>query len=139
MISLLGPVLVYRVEERSIDLEPRARGVLAALALHTGQKVAQETLATFVWDVPPNGAASNIRSYVSRIRRILRSGAPYSREWLTTYKGGGTGRGGGYRLDVPKAEIDVFVFTMLLEEGQSALRTGDLRAAEAALAKALTL
>lgn len=138
LIGLLGPVVVCGDEEQTQALGHRVRGVLAALTLHAGQKISQEQLAGFVWDEIPYGAASNIRSYVSCLRKIFaRTGLVG--DTLTSYRRGGTGGGGGYRLNISRDKVDIFLFQRLLSQGQAALATGDLEDAEAKLSTALAL
>src|SRR4051794_36534023 len=50
---------------------PRQRAVLAALALHANEVVSVDHLIDAVWEQPPVSAASNVRTYVRELRRVL--------------------------------------------------------------------
>ncbi|GII62067.1 hypothetical protein Skr01_21520 [Sphaerisporangium krabiense] len=89
-----------------------------------------------IWDQVPSGAASNIRTYISHLRKILRHAGVCS-ETVTSVRGGKGS--GGYRLNISPSEIDLFVFHRLLDDGQTALATNEVREAEAKLSAALAL
>src|ERR1700722_7692917 len=70
--SLLGPVRAWR-GPAELDLgAPQQRSVLAALLLAEGRQVPIGALIDGLWAAdPPRTAAGTIRTYVSRLRRVL--------------------------------------------------------------------
>jgi len=108
----------------------RARALLAVLVRHRGEHVSVTRLAEEVWDGrPPASAGTLIRGYVSALRRAF--GADGARVVL--------GGGGGYRLDLPPAAVDVDLFDLLCADGRTALRRGDPAGAALLLSDALGL
>jgi DNA-binding SARP family transcriptional activator len=85
--SLLGPVRAWR-GPAELDLgAPQQRSVLAALLLAEGRQVPIGALIDGLWAAdPPRTAAGTIRTYVSRLRRVL---------GRTTGAGPGAGAGAG--------------------------------------------
>jgi DNA-binding SARP family transcriptional activator len=71
-VRLLGPVRAVRFGcEIALDA-PKKRAVLALLVLEAGRVVPAGRLADEVWrGSPPRGAATTLRSYVSRLRAVL--------------------------------------------------------------------
>lgn len=138
LIGLLGPVVIYGEEERTQLLEHRTRGVLAALAMHAGQKITQDQLAALLWDDIPIGASNNIRSYISQLRKLFQSTDPAA-DVLSSFRRGGNGGSGGYRLNIPRSSVDAYLFRTLVSRGQTALQAGDLDRAETDLSDALAL
>lgn len=127
--GILGPLLVR--DEAGARSVPAAkqRILLAALLLRRGQLVPTDSLADIVWDGrPPRSAATTLRNYVMRLRRVLGAAG----ERLET----GTG---GYLLNVDPAELDAQRFAELRDLGQQALRRGELEHARALLDRASTL
>jgi predicted ATPase/DNA-binding SARP family transcriptional activator len=124
---LLGPVEVWN-DGRSVAVGgPRQRSLLALLLLEPGAAVTPARLADDLWDGrPPAGAESSLRSYMSRLRRVL--GAD-------VVDGGRT----GYRLAVRPTDIDARRFEQLLREGRDALAAGREETAAEQLAAALAL
>ena len=83
----------------------RAETLLALLALRFGAPVSADSLIEEVWaGEPPEGAATTLRSYVSRLRSALGPGASIER--VT----------GGYVLAVAPDAIDVTRFESLARE-----------------------
>lgn len=86
---------------------PNQRLVLSALLAHPNAVVTASALTTALWDdEPPASATSTLRTYVSRLRRLLGSR-------LTT-------DATGYRLSVDKSEVDALLFEQRLDEAASA-------------------
>ncbi|CAM3873421.1 BTAD domain-containing putative transcriptional regulator [Kibdelosporangium persicum] len=110
--KLLGPVTVYLTgQERPLG-GPRQRAVLAALLLHANEEVRTKQLLELVWSDLPTSAESNLRTYLTRLRRILRvPDEPESR--LRT-------RRGGHLVTVRPGELDVDRFTDLAAQGERA-------------------
>lgn len=110
--KMLGPVGV-RVRERfHLAGSPREQTVLAVLLMERGRAVAARTIADRLWDDdPPDSFRSTLASYVSRLRRQLRS----ADESAGIIAGGPA----GYRLDVPLDQVDVHCFDQLVSRAQS--------------------
>lgn len=132
-LRLLGPLEV-RVDGEPVTLGGhRARSVLAYLAMQPDQVVSDEVLAEDIWDgSPPRTAATTLRVYVSRLRKVLRSSPDFEDGLLAS-------RPGGYVLQPGHAAIDVRRFEDHLNRADSALVAGAasaaLAAADAALAE----
>jgi DNA-binding SARP family transcriptional activator len=126
-IRLLGPVqaLSGGVE---IDLgAPKARAVLALLALDHGRGVAAARLIDDVWGGrPPASAAKALQVYVSQLRKTLGPAAIATEPH-------------GYRLAASAASIDVADFEARAAAGRTALAAGHADVAATAFAEALAL
>jgi predicted ATPase/DNA-binding SARP family transcriptional activator len=102
----------------------RAETLLALLALRAPSPVSADALIDELWaGEPPDGAATTLRSYVSRLRAAL-GDAPIERV------------GAGYALEMPPETIDVSRFESLARDGLELQRrrrhrraANDLRAA----------
>jgi DNA-binding SARP family transcriptional activator len=70
--ALLGPVRAWR-GQAELDLgAPQQRSILAALLLAEGRQVPIGALIDGLWAAdPPRTAAGTVRTYVSRLRRVL--------------------------------------------------------------------
>jgi ATP/maltotriose-dependent transcriptional regulator MalT/DNA-binding SARP family transcriptional activator len=119
------------VDGRPVDpdvLRPRARALLAMLAMHQGHDVHRERLVDALW--PESSLSSGIRSLqvaVSSIRQCL-AGAGLSEECLRR-------RGDAYALQLPDAEDQLREFERLAQNAGQLARNGDRTAAlESALA-----
>jgi predicted ATPase/DNA-binding SARP family transcriptional activator len=99
---------------------PRQRALLALLLLEPGQPVSGDRLVEELWyGNPPAGASTTLRSYVSRLRRVLGPEVPI------------VGHASGYALEVPPELIDRNRFERLARGGAEALgRRTPRRAAE---------
>ncbi|MCV2490941.1 winged helix-turn-helix domain-containing protein [Geodermatophilus sp. YIM 151500] len=93
-VGLLGPVEL-RADGSVVPLPRTQRLLLARLALPPGRVVPVAELVDLLWaDDPPSGAAQNLHSYVSRLRRVVGRGRiPHE--------------GGGYRLHARPDDVDV--------------------------------
>ncbi|MCW2775578.1 MAG: hypothetical protein JWN91_3904 [Nocardioides sp.] len=122
-LQLLGPVSIGADEG---DVTPVAgavpSSVLAHLALAGGRHVDVDSLAGWVWDAPPDSARNGIQVAVSRLRKQAGS------ELFDS----GRGR---YRLRADLVRIDWFEAQQLVGQARTLLRSGDVVAAEAALAE----
>jgi DNA-binding SARP family transcriptional activator len=128
---LLGPL---EVAAEGVPLAlggRRQQGLLAALLLDADRVVTIDRLAAAVWWEPPRSASSNIRSYVSALRRALHQ-ADKRTDRLLTYPS-------GYRLATAPGELDLSRFEELVALGETALHAGDARAAVERLGQALAL
>ena len=128
--GILGPLQV-RAGNAAIDVPgARARVLLAALLLRTGQAVPADTLAEMVWDgSPPGGAAATLRSHVMRLRRVL--GPQAGSRLVTRYP--------GYLVEADAEEVDLLCFTAKCREGRAAAQNAEWERAAALLAEALEL
>jgi predicted ATPase/DNA-binding SARP family transcriptional activator len=125
-IRLLGPVRAIRLGREIVLGGPQKRAVLALLLLEAGRVVPAGRLIEDVWQgSPPPGAATTLRSYVSRLRTALRPDAPLE------------GRGGGYMIIVQADDVDAGRFERLVAAGQAALEGGDASAAGSRFREAL--
>ena len=99
---VLGPVEV-RVAGRQAPLGgPRQRAVLGALLLQANTDLSVRTLLRSVWADTPVSARSNLRTYLTRLRRALHvPGEPESR-----LRAGAT----GYAVTVLPGELDLADF-----------------------------
>lgn len=114
--KMLGPVGVRVREHFHLAGSPREQAVLAVLLMERGRAVAARTIADRLWDDdPPDSFRSTLASYVSRLRRQLRS----ADESAGIIAGGPT----GYRLDVPVDQVDVHCFDQLVSQAQSRAAT----------------
>ncbi|QXV55930.1 BTAD domain-containing putative transcriptional regulator [Amycolatopsis sp. TNS106] len=96
--------------EGEIALGPAQRqAVFATLALHAGQFVSRREIIDAVWgERPPASATGIVYTYVSALRRALEpAGEP-----LVASRA-------GYRLDLPKQQVDVHVFEAELERART--------------------
>jgi DNA-binding SARP family transcriptional activator/streptogramin lyase len=124
---LLGAVQAYWGGEE-LDLGgPLQRALLACLLLNVGRVVSREQLIDTLWDVdPPPRAARSLETKVSRLRATVGDSATV------------VARGGGYVLDAPTLEIDLYRFEQALVEAR-ALLADDPQAAKTRLESALAL
>ncbi|MGW7481188.1 BTAD domain-containing putative transcriptional regulator [Nonomuraea muscovyensis] len=115
---LLGPVEAT-VEGRVLDLgHAKQRCVLAVLLSEAGQMVSIEHLVDRLWDQnPPSEARNTLYTYITRLRRVLRSvhAASYGIELIR--------RSSGYALEVPGDAVDLHRFRRLV--GQAHASTGE--------------
>jgi DNA-binding SARP family transcriptional activator/tetratricopeptide (TPR) repeat protein len=124
--GVLGPLVVADATGAWLRLRgDRQRSLLAMLLFNANQAVSTERLVGALWpDIPPKSYASNLQTYVSRLRERLGS--------LRLDHAGG-----GYRLAVADDELDMLVFLTESQRGRRAAREGDPVAAAAHLRRAL--
>src|SRR4051794_36564009 len=114
---LLGPVEARRGEIVVPLGGPRQRTLLALLLLKPRRTVAVDELLDAIWDgEPPDGAATTIRSYVSRLRAALGSSAQIA------------GNSEGYSINVNPDVIDALRFERDVRAADADLRAGMWRA-----------
>jgi SARP family transcriptional regulator, regulator of embCAB operon len=140
-VNLLGSLEISRVSKTAV-LETRLeitatklRQVLAMLAVNAGTTVSTEQLIDELWPFgPPRTVKTIVQTYVYQLRKFLCRGlrTMEGRDLLIT-------RPDGYRLTVPRDNIDVFQFQHLMELGRSALRQGKADCAAEVLRKSLDL
>ena len=124
---MLGPVEAH-TGRRRLDLGgPKQRSLMALLLIEQGRAVTADRLADDLWaGNPPAGAATTLRSYVSRLRTTLGSETVI-------------GTSAGYALDAAADSVDAHSFEELIRQGESALRRGAPGAAAERLHAALAL
>lgn len=133
---LFGPVEYWSAGAR-VDLGPlKQRTVLAALLADTGRVVTQETLIDRVWDdAPPTEVRNVLYTYITRLRRILRTAGTGSPKAPADH--GGVRllrRSGGYLLEAVPEVVDLHRVKTLVAQAktpglQDAERSDLLRAA----------
>jgi DNA-binding SARP family transcriptional activator len=129
---VLGRLDVSHDGERLDVGASKQRAVLAALLVSPNEPISSDRLMESVWWTRPSAAGSNLRMYLSGLRRALRvPGEGGSR--LRTL------RAGRYQLCVEPGELDLDLFNGLVEQGEHALRTGRKPAAADCLERALRL
>ena len=118
---MLGAVDVV-VDGDAVEISSRSqRTVLAVLAARPGIVVPADVLVDAIWaDEPPPSAAGSLRTYVSRLRRIVGDAI--------------VGVAGGYRLDVTPQQLDVLELEQLLDEASRLPPARALRALDEAVA-----
>lgn len=131
--AVLGPVRAWRGDEE-LDLgSPQQRVVLAALLLRRGRLVTVGELADAVWgEALPPAAVPVLRTYVSRLRKLLEPG------W-------GTGRppkvivsvADGYMAHVADDALDLGVFEQRVADARQRYAAGEGSVAADLLSAAL--
>jgi WD40 repeat protein/DNA-binding SARP family transcriptional activator len=105
-IEVLGPLTV---DGRTSAIGPRDRVVLAALATRPGGTVTYEQLGDALWgEQPPASWLKVVQGCVARLRRTL------GRDAIETV-------GSGYRLAVPRDEVDSARFERVVAKAQELL------------------
>jgi predicted ATPase/DNA-binding SARP family transcriptional activator len=127
-VRLLGPVQAVR-GGRELSLGgPKQRAVLALLLLEAGRIVPTEALIEELWrGDPPAGAAKTLRSYLSRLRGVLRPELEI------------VARGSGYAGEFDSGHLDSRRFELLIGNAQDALASGEHEVATDRFRKALAL
>ncbi|MBK3644873.1 tetratricopeptide repeat protein [Streptomyces sp. MBT33] len=118
---MLGPVRAWHAD-RELDLgSPQQRAVLAALLLRRGHPVSLAELVDAVWGVePPAAAVSVLRTYVSRLRKVLEPGRGPEDPPRTIVS-----VGDGYRARVPEQALDLAVFERRTADAAKAVAAGE--------------
>ncbi|MEU6575513.1 BTAD domain-containing putative transcriptional regulator [Streptomyces sp. NPDC046805] len=126
--GVLGPVRAWRGEEALNTGSPQQRALLAALLLREGRTATAGELIDALWGgEPPSRALAAIRTYASRLRKVLDPGV------LVSESGGYAVRGlGDGALDLADAQT-------LATEAEKARGAGELRHAREVLNRALAL
>jgi DNA-binding SARP family transcriptional activator len=132
--EVLGPVR-GRLGDAELDLgSPQQRAVLAMLLLARGRQVPLERLVDGLWERDaPRAAGGTVRTYVSRLRRLLKAHAA---------ERGGCGialAGDGYALHLGSAVLDLDEFEERLRSARDARRGHEEAHAAAILRSALDL
>ncbi|WP_169814137.1 AfsR/SARP family transcriptional regulator, partial [Actinomadura kijaniata] len=131
--TVLGPVR-GRCGADELDLgPPQQRALLAALLLREGRAASAQELVDALWgDDPPARAVGALRTYVSRLRRLLEPGrgsGDAARVLVTV--------GGGYALRLPDGALDAADFERDLAAAEAARAARDPAGARELLRTAL--
>ncbi|HEX6681629.1 MAG TPA: BTAD domain-containing putative transcriptional regulator [Candidatus Limnocylindrales bacterium] len=130
-IRLLGPVEVASNRRPVPVSRSQRRGVLALLAIRTGNVVSPAEIVEALWgDRPPATATRQVHSAIASLRKILSSAGLWDVLESTA---------GGYRLVCPPERIDVHVFEDLIDRAHRARAAGGQRAAGELLTRAAGL
>ncbi|KES02948.1 regulator [Streptomyces toyocaensis] len=126
--GVLGPVRAWRDDEPLATGSPQQRALLAALLLREGRTATAPELIDALWgEEPPSQALAAVRTYASRLRKVLDPGV------LISESGGYAVRGLGERA------LDLAAAQELAAEAEKARNTGDLRHAREVIDRALSL
>ncbi|WP_326550663.1 AfsR/SARP family transcriptional regulator [Micromonospora sp. NBC_01813] len=131
--SLLGPIRAFHGSAEIPLGSPQQRSTLAILLLRRRELATIDELVGAVWgEEPPRAAVSTVRTYVSRLRKLLAQRIEAGPDPITSMAG-------GYLLRVPAESIDVWRFQRHTEQARAARERLDLETAAAELRTALRL
>jgi DNA-binding SARP family transcriptional activator len=131
-VRLLGPVEVLR-DGRPVRIgAAKQRMALALLALHSGEVVSSDRLVDALWgERPPPTAGKALHVYVSELRKLVELDRARPAVVIT--------QAPGYRLALPRENVDLGRLERLWEAGRDALADGRPDDASRSLAVALQL
>ena len=128
-LRILGPLELRGTTGSAVLGGDKPRRLLGALALHANEVLSADRLVDVVWgDSPPRSAHANLLTYLSSLRRCLRSCAGLSIE----------ARPPGYRLLADSGSLDSIRFVALSDSAREVV-AGDPRKAGLLLREALGL
>ncbi|MFJ6464620.1 AfsR/SARP family transcriptional regulator [Streptomyces sp. NPDC091387] len=131
--SVLGPIRAWH-GERELDLgSPQQRAVLVALLLRRGRPATLDELLDAVWgENQPAAAVSVLRTYVSRLRKVLEPerGTADSAQPVVSV-------GSGYLIRFQEDALDLAVFEQRVAEARKLRANGELSDAAGLLHTAL--
>ncbi|MEV5646083.1 BTAD domain-containing putative transcriptional regulator [Streptomyces flaveolus] len=133
--SVLGPLRVWHQETELSLGSPQQRTVLALLLLRRGRAVAIGELVDGIWGAsPPAAAVSVLRTYVSRLRKLLEPNRPVDRspQLLVSL-------GDGYALRPGAVLSDLDRFDDLVTQAGALRAEGNDQAAVQLLRRAIEL
>ncbi|WP_432132547.1 BTAD domain-containing putative transcriptional regulator [Streptomyces tendae] len=126
--GVLGPVRAWRGEETLTTGSPQQRALLAALLLREGRTATAAELIDALWgEEPPSQALAAVRTYASRLRKVLDPGV------LVSESGGYAVRG------LAEGALDLTRAQDLAAGAEKARSAGDLCHARDLLRRALDL
>ncbi|MER8069113.1 BTAD domain-containing putative transcriptional regulator [Streptomyces sp. NPDC094034] len=131
--AVLGPVRAWH-GERELDLgSPQQRVVLAALLLRRGRPVTVDELIHAIWGAePPSAALSVLRTYASRLRKVLEPGRDAGESPQVVVSAAD-----GYLARVPDRALDLGVFEQRVAQAAKLRAAGEVSAAAELLHAAL--
>ncbi|WP_371528653.1 NB-ARC domain-containing protein [Streptomyces sp. NBC_01283] len=125
--SVLGPVRAWHGAEQLSMGSPQQRALLAALLLRDGRTATAHELIDALWgEEPPSQALAAVRTYASRLRKVLPAGVLVSES-------------GGYAIAVADGALDLALAEDLWAEAEKARGVADLCQARSLANKALGL
>ncbi|MFE4518179.1 BTAD domain-containing putative transcriptional regulator [Kitasatospora sp. NPDC056783] len=130
-LCLLGPVRAWLGETELSLGPPQQRALLAALALRARRIVSVYELLDALWEDPPARAASIVRTYVSRLRRVLEADRVHPTVLVSSVS--------GYVLRIPAESVDAEVFEEWVSAAGRARAAGDTAGALGLLKEACEL
>ncbi|GLY64477.1 AfsR/SARP family transcriptional regulator [Amycolatopsis taiwanensis] len=124
--GVLGPLTIENGRGEGLQLRgERLRSLLAMLLFRANQRISIPQLVDAIWtDLPPKSYASNLHTYVSRLRERL-DGVQIDHA------------SDGYRLQVQPEDLDLLMFREEADAGIRAARSGDPARAAKHLRRAL--
>ncbi|MFE9624524.1 BTAD domain-containing putative transcriptional regulator [Streptomyces sp. NPDC006527] len=126
--DVLGPVRAWRGEEPLATGSPQQRALLAALLLREGRTATAAELIDALWgEEPPSQALAAVRTYASRLRKVLDPGV------LVTESGGYAVRG------LVDGALDLAVAQEWAARAEKARAAGNLVPAREVLNRTLAL
>ncbi|MFJ4558512.1 AfsR/SARP family transcriptional regulator [Streptomyces massasporeus] len=139
--SVLGPVRAWRGDEPVTTGSPQQRALLAALLLREGRTATAAELIDALWgEEPPSQALAAVRTYASRLRKVLDPGGEARRSGATAATAVLVSESGGYAVrDLAEDALDLTVAQDLATEAEKARSSGDLAHARETLRHALAL
>ncbi|MEU8502838.1 BTAD domain-containing putative transcriptional regulator [Streptomyces lavendulae] len=126
--AVLGPIRAWRGSEALPSGSPQQRALLAVLLLRDGRTATAPELIDAIWgEDPPPQALATIRTYASRLRKVLHPGLLVS-------------DAGGYAIRLRHQEaLDLGIARSLAADAEAARSAGDRALARTLLARALDL
>ena len=131
-LRILGPVQVWRGDQRLTVGGPRQLRLLAFLVLQGNRAVSNDAIIDAVWGHERSDPGNRLQMAIARLRKSLEPLAGDAGPWLQTVTG-------GYLLSIPPGELDAEAFERAVRSGTRALETGAAAEAAEILSGALAL
>ncbi|CCH85723.1 Transcriptional regulator, putative ATPase, winged helix family [Modestobacter italicus] len=134
--DVLGPLQVTGQDGRVVELVgAKPRALLTLLLSQPGRVVGIDRIVDTLWgDDPPPTVTGTLQSYVSQLRRALEPGRGPRQAPAVLLT-----RPPGYAVQVAEEDLDLLVFTRLVEDGDRAVTAGDPDRGVALLDRAMDL